>query len=151
MGLFDFAKNIGSKLFSTDADAAEKITAYLNANNPGIDGLNAIFKDGEATVIGTTTSVEAAQKVILLAGNIENVESVVSKIDIIDNDTDAGELLEPDNVEYYTIQSGDSLSKIAKHYYQNAMEYPRIFEANKEVIQDPDLIYPGQKIRIPLD
>ncbi|NOQ16521.1 MAG: peptidoglycan-binding protein LysM [Methyloprofundus sp.] len=151
MGLFDFAKNIGSKLFSTDADAAEKITAYLNANNPGIDGLNAIFKDGEATVIGTTTSVEAAQKVILLAGNIENVESVVSKIDIIDNDTDAGELLEPDNVEYYTIQSGDSLSKIAKHYYQNAMEYPRIFEANKEVIQDPDLIYPGQKIRIPLN
>ena len=151
MGLFDFAKNIGSKLFTTDADAAEKITAYLNANNPGIDGLNAIFKDGEATVIGTTTSIEAAQKVILLAGNIENVESVVSKIDIIDNDTDAGELLEPDNVEYYTIQSGDSLSKIAKHYYQNAMEYPRIFEANKEVIQDPDLIYPGQKIRIPLD
>ncbi|BCG64934.1 MAG: hypothetical protein methR_P2727 [Methyloprofundus sp.] len=151
MGLFDFAKNIGSKLFTTDAEAAEKITAYLNANNPGIDGLNAIFKGGEATVIGTTTSVEAAQKVILLAGNIENVESVVSKIDIIDNDTDAGELLEPDNVEYYTIQSGDSLSKIAKHYYQNAMEYPRIFEANKEVIQDPDLIYPGQKIRIPLD
>ena len=31
------------------------------------------------------------------------------------------------------------------------MEYPRIFEANKEVIKDPDLIYPGQKIRIPLD
>ena len=151
MGLFDFAKNIGSKLFSTDAEAAEKITAYLNANNPGIDGLNAIYKDEEATVIGTTTSVEAAQKVILLAGNIENVASVVSKIDIIDNDSDAGELLEPDNVEYYTIQSGDSLSKIAKHYYQNAMEYPRIFEANKEVIQDPDLIYPGQKIRIPLD
>jgi nucleoid-associated protein YgaU len=151
MGLFDFAKNIGSKLFTTDAEAAEKITAYLNANNPGIDGLNAIFKGGEATVIGATTSVEAAQKVILLAGNIENVESVVSKIDIIDNDSDAGELLEPDNVEYYTIQSGDSLSKIAKHYYQNAMEYPRIFDANKEVIQDPDLIYPGQKIRIPLD
>ncbi len=151
MGLFDFAKNIGSKLFTTDADAAEKITAYLNANNPGIDGLNAIFKEGEATVIGTTTSVEAAQKVILLAGNIENVETVVSKIDIIDNDTDAEALLEPDNIEYYIIQSGDSLSKIAKHYYQNAMEYPRIFEANKEVIQDPDLIYPGQKIRIPLD
>lgn len=153
MGLFDFAKNIGSKLFTSDAEAAQKITDYLNANNPGIDGLNAIFQKGEATVIGSTNSAEAAQKVILLAGNIENVEKVVSKIDIIDNDNDAETetLLEPDNVEYYTIQSGDSLSKIAKHYYQNAMEYPRIFEANKEVIQDPNLIYPGQKIRIPLD
>ena len=54
-------------------------------------------------------------------------------------------------VEYYVIQSGDTLSKIAKQYYGNAMEYPRIFEANKEVIEDPDKIYPGQKIRIPLD
>ncbi|MGR8946974.1 MAG: LysM peptidoglycan-binding domain-containing protein [Gammaproteobacteria bacterium] len=54
-------------------------------------------------------------------------------------------------VEYYVIQSGDSLSKIAKQYYGDAMQYPRIFEANKEVIEDPDKIYPGQKIRIPLD
>jgi len=31
------------------------------------------------------------------------------------------------------------------------MQYPRLFEANREVIKDPDKIYPGQKIRIPLD
>ena len=54
-------------------------------------------------------------------------------------------------VEFYTIQSGDSLSKIAKEFYGNAMDYPKIFEANREVIEDPDLIYPGQKIRIPLE
>jgi nucleoid-associated protein YgaU len=41
------------------------------------------------------------------------------------------------------IESGDSLSKIAKKYYQDALQYPRIFEANKEVIKDADLIYPG--------
>ena len=50
---------------------------------------------------------------------------------------------------FYTVQSGDSLSKIAKEYYGDAMKYPEIFEANREVIKDPDLIYPGQKIRIP--
>ncbi|MFK8069051.1 MAG: peptidoglycan-binding protein LysM [Gammaproteobacteria bacterium] len=61
------------------------------------------------------------------------------------------EILEQENVEYYIIQSGDSLSKIAKNYYGDAMQYPRLFEANREVIEDPDLIYPGQKIRIPLD
>ena len=54
-------------------------------------------------------------------------------------------------VEYYVIQKGDTLSKIAKQYLGNAMDYPKIFEANREVIKDPDLIYPGQKIRIPLE
>jgi nucleoid-associated protein YgaU len=53
-------------------------------------------------------------------------------------------------VEYYVIQKGDSLSAVAKRYYGNARDYPRIFDANREVIKNPDLIYPGQKIRIPM-
>jgi len=150
MGLFDFAKNIGSKLFSNDADAAAKITEYISANNPGIEDLSVIFKDGQATIIGVTNNAEAAQKVVLMAGNVEGVTEVIPKIQIDDIETDIGAALEPGNVEYYVIQSGDSLSKIAKQYYQDAMEYPRIFAANKEVIKDPDLIYPGQKIRIPM-
>lgn len=52
-------------------------------------------------------------------------------------------------VAYYTIVSGDTLSKLARKYYGDAGAYPRIFEANREVIKDPDLIYVGQKIRIP--
>jgi nucleoid-associated protein YgaU len=54
-------------------------------------------------------------------------------------------------VEYYVIESGDTLSGIAKRFLGNAMDYPKIFEANREVIKDPNKIYPGQKIRIPLD
>jgi len=53
-------------------------------------------------------------------------------------------------VRYYEIQSGDTLSAIAKKSYGNASEYPRIFETNREVIKDANLIYPGQKIRIPM-
>ena len=49
----------------------------------------------------------------------------------------------------HTVQSGDSLSKIAKEFYGDANRYNEIFEANREVIKDPDLIYPGQQIRIP--
>lgn len=47
----------------------------------------------------------------------------------------------------------DTLSGIAANakYYGQGSLYPRLFEANREVIKDPDLIYPGQKIRIPLD
>ncbi|WP_428357352.1 peptidoglycan-binding protein LysM [Methyloprofundus sp.] len=151
MGLFDFASNIGKKLFNKDADAAAEITEYINADNPGIEDLSVVYNDGVATIIGVTDSTEAAQKAILMAGNVNGVTEVVPKIQINDVEVDMATAFESDKVEYYVIESGDSLSKIAKKYYQNAMEYPRIFEANKEVIKDPDLIYPGQKIRIPLD
>ena len=49
----------------------------------------------------------------------------------------------------YEVKSGDSLSKIAKDEYGNANEWTRIFEANKDVLKDPNKIYPGQKLRIP--
>lgn len=50
--------------------------------------------------------------------------------------------------EVYEIKSGDNLSKIAKNY--PGMTWQKIYEANKDVIKDPNKIFPGQKIRIPL-
>lgn len=51
---------------------------------------------------------------------------------------------------YYTVKSGDSLSKIAKDVYDNAGQYKKIYEANKDTIgPNPDLIKPGQKLTIP--
>ena len=52
-------------------------------------------------------------------------------------------------VEYYVIESGDTLWGIAAKFLGNGAKYPEIFEANKEVIEDPDKIFVGQKIRIP--
>ena len=49
----------------------------------------------------------------------------------------------------YVVVSGDSLSKIAKREYGNANDWPRIFEANKDILKDPNKIFPGQKLRIP--
>ena len=49
----------------------------------------------------------------------------------------------------YVVVSGDSLSKIAKREYGNASEWKRIFEANKDILKDPNKIYPGQKLKIP--
>ena len=49
----------------------------------------------------------------------------------------------------YVVKSGDSLSKIAKNEYGNANDWNRIFEANKDILKDPDKIYPGQKLKIP--
>ena len=47
------------------------------------------------------------------------------------------------------VQAGDTLSKIAKREYGNANEWNRIFEANRDILKDPNKIFPGQKLKIP--
>jgi nucleoid-associated protein YgaU len=49
----------------------------------------------------------------------------------------------------YTVVAGDTLSKIAKREYGDASKWHRIYEANKDTIKNPDLIYPGQTFKIP--
>jgi hypothetical protein len=49
----------------------------------------------------------------------------------------------------YTVQSGDSLSKISKQFYGNANDYMKIYEANRDKLNDPDKIRPGQELVIP--
>jgi nucleoid-associated protein YgaU len=51
--------------------------------------------------------------------------------------------------EVYVVKSGDSLSKIAKQHYGNGNEWKRIFDANTDVLKDPNKIFPGQKLKIP--
>lgn len=157
MSLFGFVKDIGRKIFNKDGEAADKIKEYIESNNPGVSSLGVTFDDGIVGLSGECSSVDAFEKCVLMAGNTKGV------VDVHTNNMTIAEMemssvgdnqAVPQNsikVEYYTIVSGDSLSKIAKQYYGNAMDYPKIFEANREVIEDPDKIFPGQKIRIPME
>ena len=145
MGLFDFAKNIGAKVFGdkeNPAEQSEKIKSHIEEDNPGVTDLEVSVSNGVVSLKGEAASGEALEKAVLLAGNVKGVEKVM-----------AVTVKTPDEprVEYYEIVSGDTLSGIAKKFYGDAMQYPRLFDANREVIKDPDLIYPGQKIRVPLD
>ncbi len=144
MGLLSFAKNIGKKIFGDDDDdASEKLQKHIEEDNPGVSNLEVTVEDGIATIKGDTDDPSALEKVILMAGNAMGIEEVR-----------ADEVTAPEQtveVEYYEIQKGDSLWKIAAKFYGNGSKYPEIFEANKEVIKDPDLIFPGQIIRIPKD
>jgi nucleoid-associated protein YgaU len=142
MGLFDFVKDIGHKLFNRDEEAAEKIKKHIEANNPGITGLDVNFSNGVVSLSGQAASAEAMEKAVLLAGNVRGVTDV--KIDALQTPP------VKEKVEYYVIKKGDTLSAIAKQFYGRANDYPKIFEANREVIKDANLIFPGQKIRIPL-
>jgi nucleoid-associated protein YgaU len=140
-GLFDFVKNIGKKLFGEgDPDPAAKIKEMIEKDNPGIRDLGVKFKDGMVSLTGTGPA-EALQKAILMAGNVMGVGEVKAE--------SAAAANLDDGTQYYIIKSGDTLSAIAKQFYGDANKYPKIFEANREVIKDANLIFPGQKIRIP--
>ncbi len=143
MGLFDFVSDIGKKIFKSESEASDKIKDYIEAENPGVTNLEVSVQDGVATLGGEAASAEAMEKAVLMAGNIQGISEVRAE------NLTAPEATE--KVEYYVIKSGDTLSGIAAKYYGKGSLYPRIFEANREVIKNPDLIYPGQKIRIPLD
>jgi nucleoid-associated protein YgaU len=54
-----------------------------------------------------------------------------------------------DATQWYEVKSGDTLSKIAKHFYGDPTLYPQIFEANRDTVKDPNKIRVGQKLRIP--
>jgi hypothetical protein len=138
-GLFDFVKTIGKKIFGEgDPDPAAKIKAEIEKDNPGVKDLGVTFNDGKVDLTGSGPA-EALQKAILIAGNMMGVGEVkVAQAAAVD-----------DGTQYYVIKSGDTLSAIAKQFYGDANKYPKIFEANREVIKDADLIFPGQKIRIP--
>ena len=145
MSLFNFAKQFGEKLFGSEEEAPAKIQERIAKNNPGLEDIQVKVENGKATISGKAKDAESAEKAVLIAGNVQGVEAVESQIEAPAEEASKQQA----SSEFYEIQSGDSLSKIAKKYYGDASKYTEIFAANKEVILDPDKIYPGQQIRIP--
>ena len=140
-------KAVGTASAKPDVDALEMSAAKAIRNYVGSKGLPAdkIDIDFDAdtatvTVSGTVPDQETREKVVICCGNVASVEHVNDQLKVA-NAGKAG--------EYYTVKSGDSLSKIAKQYYGDANRYSAIFEANKPMLSDPDKIYPGQTLRIP--
>jgi len=165
MGLIDFVKDAGEKLFGrgqaqaamteVKADPAnqEKIAAansaagdaildYIKGQNLSATGLTVTF-DGassSASVFGVAPDQATREKIVLCCGNVAGVGAVK---DMMTVDQSAPE------ATYYTVVSGDTLSKISKTNYGDPNKYMVIFEANKPMLSDPNKIYPGQVLRIP--
>jgi len=148
MSILDFAKDIGSNLFQTDSAAAEKINDMLAIKLTPIKDLSVDYDDGTVTLCGECMNQQHRDQAILLAGNVKGVEKVVS--DELSYPQPAADEPAEENIEFYEIKSGDTLSGIAKNFYGDFSLYTKIFDANRDVIGDPDKIYPGQKIRIPV-
>lgn len=106
-------------------------------------------------------SVVEKDNVLYVSGQALQVvkDEIWKMYDEIDPDMRSGDLvlkievLQGSNIpssseEIYEVKAGDSLSKIAKNY--PGMTWQKIFEANKDILKNPDLIQPGQKLKIPV-
>jgi nucleoid-associated protein YgaU len=158
MGIFSFIKNAGAKVFGigkteaeeaaealaekrkSEAMAASKMVETVRDLQLEVENLTIQIEDDTATIRGAAYNQSTKEKVVLVVGNSNGIATV--------NDQMTVEHVEPE-AQFHTVVSGDTLGKIAKHFYGNAMKYPEIFEANKPMLKNPDLIYPGQVLRIP--
>lgn len=140
MGIFKFIKDKGQELKKFNENQKEAITDHLKELGIAADGLEIKVENDEVTVAGELATQEAKEKVLLAIGNTRGVAQISDNLVV--NESAAESVL-------YTVKSGDTLSKIAKEHYGDAMKYPVIFDANKPMLKDPDRIYPGQVLRIP--
>jgi nucleoid-associated protein YgaU len=147
MGLLDFATDVGRQLFDTDDEAADNIKQHLDIKLSGIRNLDVKFDDGVATICGDCPNEATRTSALLITGDVKGVEKIVAD----DLNFPEPKEEEKEKVEYYEIVSGDTLGGIAKKFYGKASLYTRIHAANKELIPDPNKIYPGQKIKIPTE
>jgi nucleoid-associated protein YgaU len=165
MSLIDFVKDAGEKLFGsgkakaamTQAAAAPTDPAVVKAANDAagdaileyikVQGLSAtgltVTYDGATTtasVFGVAPDQATKEKIVLCAGNVSGVSKVNDNMSVDQSQPEA---------TYYTVVSGDTLSKVSKNNYGDPNKYMKIFEANKPMLSDPNKIYPGQVLRIP--
>ena len=158
MGIFNFLKAAGKNILTRselNKKSRNRSNSELKARKEGmLEGLiyNADLKikdldvelnGDKLTVYGETSIAEHRQKAVLILGNVAGISEVDNRISLTIEDP------EEEQYEIYEVQSGDSLSKIAKRYYNDPLKYHIIFEANKHIIEDPNLIYPGQQIVLP--
>ena len=165
MGLMDFVKEAGEKLFghgqaqaamieakadpnndakiqAANSAAGNAIVDYIKSQNLSATALTVTFDGATSTVsvFGVAPDQATKEKIALCCGNVAGVAKVNNMMSVDQSAPEA---------TYYTVVSGDTLSKISKPNYGDANKYMVIFEANKPMLSAPNKIYPGQVLRIP--
>ena len=150
MGLISFIKNAGEKIFKSEEkkeqEKADLILSHIRKFGFDTSDIKVKVDDDKVILMGSIDTIDNRNKVIVTAGNIEGIAKVDDWL-VVKNPPAVAP--PPPEKQYYTVKKGDYLSKIAKEVYGDAKKYNVIFEANKPMLKNPDLIYPGQVLVIP--
>ena len=144
MGLF----NLFGKSFDQQVQQAIN---DVGATTPGVSGLRADISGKVVTLKGKAESREAANLVMQKIDQAVKAENIVNAIEVLKQPEPepepAPEAASEERI--YEVVPGDTLGAIAQKYYGKASEYMKIFEANRDILDNPDLIKVGQKLKIP--
>ncbi|KAF5301395.1 hypothetical protein FQR65_LT19223 [Abscondita terminalis] len=123
-------------------EVANKLLGLVKSLGLSIDGLSVSYNSQTdlATVRGQVHSQADKEKIVLAIGNVDHVAQVDDQMTVATP--------EPES-KFYTVKSGDNLSKISKEFYGDPNQYNKIFEANRPLLKNADDIFPGQVLRIP--
>lgn len=124
-----------------EARKSVELEKYIRDLGLEVKGLDVRYDDGTAFIDGEAVDSETWHKVIMAVGNAEGVERVDEELTIAEDDGK--------DVEMYVVEKGDTLWAISTAVYGDGNRYNEIFEANKPMLKDPDLIFPGQVLSIP--
>ena len=145
MGLFDFFKrDKGKELFEENADAQKRAEAIRGEiKRLGLPGdIKVLVEGSRVRVTGDVPDEATRQKLAMIVGNVKY-------IDAVDDSGLAGGQTQGAAPKVHDVQSGETLSAIAREHYGDGNAYNRIFEANRHQVQDPNVIFPGQVLRVP--
>ncbi|MFC6267886.1 peptidoglycan-binding protein LysM [Frigoriflavimonas asaccharolytica] len=153
MGLGSFLKNVGSKIFGggeTAEEQAQKVRDHVAKFGFDVSGLTFTVADDKVTIAGNAKNWEEKNKIYVAAGNVEGIEEVTDNMTVAvqEAEVQVADIVVP-MIRFHAVESGDTLSKIAKEAYGDANEYHKIFEANQPMLTSPDKIYPGQVLILP--
>src|SRR6187399_1544853 len=113
---------------------------------------NAEERDGKLYFNGTVATEAEKNQIWEAIKTIPTWQKdVVADIKVTGGPANGGRISTPEasSSKTYTVKSGDTLSRIAKDHLGNAADYMKIFNLNKDQLSDPDLIKPGQVLRLP--
>ena len=165
MGIFDSIKNAFGK---SEAEPDATVAPSQMLRDAGIDpsGLKFGFATGVITVSGEIAEEANRQKIVEILSATPGIDRIEDKMNVaVPGPPEPEEPVAPSKSEAepaadevpaseesgrtYTVESGDTLWKIAEEMYGNGSKYMVIFEANKDLLENPDRIFPGQKLVIP--
>ena len=130
-----------SKERREEASKSTELEKYVRDMGLDMTGLDIRYDDGTAYIDGEAVDAATKERVILAVGNCAGIGKVDESITVAEDDESESEM--------YVVEKGDTLWAIATATYGDGSRYPEIFEANKPMLTDPDLIFPGQVLRIP--
>ncbi|MCX6567012.1 MAG: LysM peptidoglycan-binding domain-containing protein [Candidatus Aminicenantes bacterium] len=137
------------------AEKVQDAVAAVNGKNLGVKNLRAVVDGKVVTLEGEAPNLDVKGRVVREFNALVDTENTINKIRIPAPEPTAGvkppmPVSSPVEAEQvHVVVAGDTLSALAKKYYGKAGMYMKIFEANRDILNNPDLIKVGQKLRIP--